>query len=161
MRPRVLLIAGLLAAALSSMTLAATAAACSCAGPAPGEEREFYRESLKRADGAIVGKLLRKRPVGNEAYPRRAIYVYRVTSAYKAEERLADRRVRVRSAYDGASCGIEQKIGTRGGLFLYRAHGKWISYLCYQVSPADLRRAAKDLGRSRAGTGTPLCASAA
>src|SRR5687767_2024968 len=116
MRLRTILIAGLLATALS-MTLAADALACSCAGPAPGEERSFYRESLKQADGAIVGKLLRKRPVGSDPYPRRAIYVYRVTSAYKAEERLADRRVRVRSAYDGAACGIEQKIGTRGGLF--------------------------------------------
>lgn len=148
-------------ATVASLLLAGNALACSCAGPAPGEERSFYREALKRADGAIVGKLLRKRPVGQAEYPRRAIYVYRVTRAFKAEERLADRKVRVRSSFDGASCGIEQRIGTRGGLFLYRQKGTWTSYLCAQVSPRDLRRAARrGSGESRPAP-SPLCAAAA
>lgn len=160
MVPRLPLIGLLvLTATVVSLAAAGQALACSCAGPAPGEERNFYRESLKRSDGAIVGKLLRKRPVGDSDYPRRAIYVYRVTSAYKAEQRLADRRVRVRSAFDGATCGIEQPIGTREGLFLSRDNGKWTSSLCAQVSPRDLRRAARDrAGRSASVGSGELCA---
>lgn len=158
MGARSLLIAALTATAIS-MSFAGEALACSCAGPAPGEERSFYRDSLEHSDGAIVGKLLRKRAVGDADYPRRAIYVYRVTTAYKAEGRLADRKVRVRSAFDGAACGIEQRIGTRGGLFLYRRNGRWVSYLCSQVSPRDLRRAARDRDGKRRGEGSSLCAS--
>ena len=157
---RTVLLCGLLVTA-ASLLLAGNAFACSCAGPAPGEERSFYREALKRADGAIVGELLRKRPVGQAEYPRKAIYVYRVTRAFKAEERLAERKVRVRSSFDGASCGIEQPIGTRGGLFLYRQRGAWTSNLCSQVSPRDLRRAARGgSGESRAAP-SPRCAAAA
>ena len=149
---------GLIAASLT-LLFAGGALACSCAGPQPGEERDFYRKSLQRADGAIVGELLRKRPVGQDEYPRKAIYVYRVTRAFKAEERLADRKVRVRSAYDGAACGIEQRIGTRGGLLLDRDNGHWTSYLCSQISPRDLRRAANgDGGGERRASGSPLCA---
>lgn len=154
-----------LAALAGSLIAASTAAACSCAGPSPGEEKSFYREALQRSDGAFVGKLLRKRPIGNAESPQsgggEAIYVYRVTRAFKAEQRLADRRVRVRSAADGAACGIEQRIGTRGGLFLYRSQGRWSSNLCSQVSPRDLRRAARsgdgDSRRDSAG----LCGGAA
>jgi hypothetical protein len=150
-----------LAALVGALIFAATAAACSCAGPAPGEEKSFYREALQRSDGAFVGKLLRKRPVGNAEFPTKAIYVYRVTRAFKAEQRLADRTVRVRSAADGAACGIEQRIGTRGGLFLYRSGGRWSSNLCLQVSPRDLRRAARSRdGDSRRVSGEP-CGSAA
>lgn len=143
-RPLLLLFALVLLAAL--LLPAARASACSCAGPPPGEERDFYREALHNADGAIVGKLLRKRSAGGDDSSRRAIYVYRVTRAFKAKRRLGNRRVRVRSSASGASCGIEQPVGTRGGLFLHRDRGRWTSGLCSQVSPADLRRAAKRPG---------------
>ena len=159
MAQRPLLIA-LLSALAGSLIVTATAAACSCAGPAPGERDSFYREALKRSDGAFVGKLLRRRPVGNAEFPSKAIYVYRVTRAFKASERLADRKVRVRSSAGGASCGIEQRIGTRGGLFLYRSNGHWSSNLCSQVSPRNLRRAAKGGGDRSGLASTGLCSAA-
>ena len=69
--------------------------------------------------------------------------------------------MRLHSVAYGAACGIEQRIGTRGGLFAYRADGDWSSSLCSQVSPRDLRRAdrGRDGGSRRASA--ELCGGAA
>jgi len=133
---------GVASAAAASMLLAATASACSCAPP---DVRTF-----KGADDAIIGKLLRvddvpqpggPGPVG----PGEADYIYRVTRSFKRPARIeAGDRVRVRSSSDGASCGIEQPVGSRRGLFLYRDKGRWTSNLCAMTTRGEMRRLARE-----------------
>lgn len=126
------------------------ASACSCAGPAQGEKREFYVEALKRSDAAITGKVVRRRVIRDESAegivgPGEAILTYRVRRAFKKKRRFPrGRKVRVRTSGSGASCGIEQRVGTVGGIFLHRSRKGWGGGLCDQVSKRNLRRAAKD-----------------
>src|SRR5688572_22966247 len=101
------------------------ATACSCALGDP-------RTALARADAAFIGVYLERRDD--------TTYVFRV------EERVKGRLpaiVEVRSASNGAACGLEVGIGDRIGLFLDRAGGEWRGNLCGQIAPGRLREAAR------------------
>ena len=137
---RLLVIAAFLALAAASAPAAAQA--CSCAGPGKGERRDFYSAALKRADAAIIGKVVDRRvmPGGGQA-----VVVYRVRRAFKKQGRFpAGREVAVRTSAYGASCGIEQRIGSVGGILLDRFRKHWSGSLCSQVPKRALRRAARD-----------------
>jgi hypothetical protein len=131
------------AAALAIALVAAEAAhACSCVAPRP-------REQLKRADGAIVGRLLAVRVVDppEEGEPISSgdptDFVYRVGRVYKHGPGLRrGRRVKVRSVRGEATCGLPHGRGRLYGLFLGRRDGRWRAGLCDVVSPRDIRRAA-------------------
>ena len=131
--------------ALCVVALAAVAAsaepagACSCV-------RQDPRTSLARSDAAFVGTLLERRegpgPIQSSADP--------VTLVFKVERAVKGRlpaTIEVTTAADGASCGVEAKIGQRIGLFLARESGRWTSSLCAQLAPADLLAAARPLPR--------------
>ena len=132
------------AAACVAVAAAALAAgvqparACSCA-------REDPRTVLARADAAFVGTLLERRegrPARSSADP--VTLVFRVLESVKG--RLGS-TVEVVTAASGASCGVEARIGQTIGLFLERVGGVWQSNLCRQVSPSELRAAARPLPR--------------
>lgn len=105
------------------------AAACSCVPVDPWR-------AYARADAALIGVFQGKRTP--------TTYVFRVVEDFKVE--LAD-EVEVRSAEDGASCGIESRVGHRVGLFLARAGEQWRSSLCSQARPEQVRAAAEGLPR--------------
>lgn len=134
---------GALIGVVVTLAGAESAAACSCA------PLELDRQTFRQNDGAIVGRLLDKTPVGRFS----ADYRYRVTAVYRGR-RLIDvgAAIEIRSAADGAACGLETAPGKKDGLFLERRRGRWTSSLCATVSPQKLRRAAADRGRARAAT---------
>ena len=152
--PRSILI--VTAVALVAVSVPAAARACSCAGPPKGGERDFYLAALKQADAAIIGKVVDRRLVpkgGAVSGPGRAVVVYRVRRAFKKKRRFPrGREVAVHTSGDGASCGIEQPVGSVGGIFLDRSSGRWRGSLCSQVARRALRRAARDR-KAKAGSG--------
>jgi hypothetical protein len=79
--------------------------ACSCALPDP-------RGALAQADGAFVGKLVSRR-----LEAQAAVLTYRVERALKG---AIGATVEVKTASNGAACGIEAPVGTRVGLVLDR-----------------------------------------
>ena len=84
-------------------------------------------------------------------------YVYRVGRVYKRGPGLRrGRRVRVRSARLGASCGLPRAKGRLYGLFVFRKDGRWTGNLCNVVTPAQMRRGADASGPAPAAT--RLCA---
>lgn len=143
---------------------AAEASACSCAGPAPGDEESFYRQALKRSDGAVKAKLLRRREVpdssaGPSFGPGSVILTYRIRRVFKNQRRLSKGdRLRIETSGDGASCGIGSRPGRVDGLLLYRAGGEWTSNLCSLAPPRELRRASRRGHRDRPAGGSALCA---
>ena len=148
----------IVAVAVAVPLLAAdTAMACSCVPPRP-------REMLKEHDGAFIGRLVAIRgvdppaegePIGS-ADP--VDYVYRVGQVFNRGPGLRrGRRVRVRSARSGASCGLETKRGDLEGLFVDREDGRWHGNLCLTVSPAKLRRAARGESSAASGGGDTGC----
>jgi hypothetical protein len=151
-RSIVIVIAVVLVAALAP----ASAHACSCAGPPKGGERDFYLAALKQADAAIIGKVVDRRLIpdgGAVSGPGRAVVVYRVRRAFKKKRRFPrGRKVAVHTSGDGASCGIEQPVGSVGGILLDRSNRRWRGSLCSQVSRRALRRAARDR-RAKADSG--------
>jgi hypothetical protein len=129
------------------------ALACSCVP-------QSDREKLKEADAAFVGRLVAVRevdppaegePIGS-ADP--VDFVYRVGRIYKGGGHGINtvRRVRVRSARNGASCGLDDRIGRLVGLFVYRQNHRWHSNSCLTTTPRKLRRAARASTASRAGS---------
>lgn len=123
-----------------SLIWAGTATACDCARPDVG--------TFKRADGAIVAKLLRVEPIGDGTNSN---YVYRVREAFKKRDRFEPGQIRrIKSSSYGPSCGIEEPVGSTHGLFLYRYGGRWRSNLCLTTSAHRMRRiAAKVQGQRR------------
>ncbi len=101
--------------------------ACSCALPDP-------RAALAQADGAFVGTLVSRRQLEQQA-----VLVFAVDRILKGS---IGRRVEVRTASNGAACGLEAPIGTRVGLVLERRDGAWHGHLCWQFTPSDLLTAA-------------------
>jgi hypothetical protein len=94
---------------------------------------------LKAADAAIIGTLLSKTPSGQW----NADYTFRVDEAVKGD---FGETVVIESANDGAACGLEVPVGGQTGLFLDGSHDKgWRSSLCAQISPEELREAARPL----------------
>jgi hypothetical protein len=111
---------------------AQAAHACSCALDDP-------RDALHGSDGAFVGTLVERTEVDEQT----ALFTFEVETAVKG---TLGAEVDVRSASNGASCGLEVGVGQRIGLLLYTADdGAWASGLCSQVDPDVLVRAARPL----------------
>ena len=104
--------------------------ACSCALPDP-------RVALTQADGAFVGTLVSRRDAGQQA-----VLEYAVERTLKGS---IGKAVEVRTASNGAACGIEAPVGTRVGLVLERRDGAWHGHLCWQFDPHELLAAANPL----------------
>ncbi|MEO8423334.1 MAG: hypothetical protein ABI595_05410 [Actinomycetota bacterium] len=111
---------------------AQAAHACSCA---PGDPRD----ALHGADGAFVGTLVERTEVDDQT----SIFTFEVETAVKGALGV---EVDVRSASNGAACGLEVGFGQRIGLFLDTANdGAWTSGLCSQIDPEVLLEAAQPL----------------
>jgi hypothetical protein len=108
------------------------AQACSCAPQLPAE-------SLREADGAVVGRLVEVLPHG----PLHAVFRYEVRHAYKggiAPGRMLD----VHGSRRAASCALPRRTGRSYGLFLSQRHGRWFGGICGVISPKRLRHAAQN-----------------
>lgn len=125
--------------------LPASAQACSCAPQTPAE-------SLREADGAVVGRLVKVLPHG----PLHAVYRYEVNRVYKgkiARGHMLD----VHGSRRAAACALPRRTGRSYGLFLFQRHGRWFGGICGVVSPRRLRAAAQAqprIYRRSAGQGT-------
>lgn len=98
-----------------------------------------------RADGAISGKVVGKRSAevnqGNGLSTIETVTIYRIGRAFKKKRRLTPgTRVKV-------SGWIDQREGSRGGIFLDRRDGRWMSSSCSQIDRKLLRQTARKLGR--------------
>ncbi|MDQ3982746.1 MAG: hypothetical protein M3271_08725 [Actinomycetota bacterium] len=114
------------------LATASPAKACSCAS-------EDARERLEAADAAIVATALTRTPSGEGT----VTYTFRVDEEIKGD---FEATVEVRTASDGAACGLEVGIGEQTGLFLSGSHANgWRSSLCQQISPEELREAARPM----------------
>jgi tissue inhibitor of metalloproteinase len=142
----------LLAVVLLGLTFAAGAQACSCAPLAPGE-------SLRQADGAIVGRLVEVVPRGR----LHADYRYEVQRVYRGRGEIRHgQMLSVRSARRSAACALPRRLGRRYGLFLAQADGRWFSGICGVIEPRRLRSAAQHqprVNRRSSGGGFAGCAS--
>lgn len=114
---RICLLALLLVAALALP--AADALACSCAGPAKGEKRAFYREALKDSDGAVVARVQKLRTTDPDPAvlgDEEAVYTLRVRRAFKHLRQFPTGRVlRIRTSASGSLCGLEMREGGSTG----------------------------------------------
>src|SRR6185295_7995655 len=111
---------------------AQAAHACSCLIGDP-------RDALHRSDGAFVGTLVERTEVDDQT----SIFTFEVETAVKG---MIGAEVDVRSASNGASCGLEVEFGQRIGLLLGTDEdGAWISNLCSQIDPEVLLEAAEPL----------------
>lgn len=118
---------------LGALCFSSGAQACSCVELAP-------RAALRQSDAAITGRLIRVEPVGRYG----ADYVYRIGRVYKRGPGLeAGGTVVVRSAVDGAACGLPDDRARWYGLFLGRSDGLWRGGLCGITTPRKLTAAAK------------------
>src|SRR5436309_14795809 len=112
---------------------ASGAQACSCAPQPPAE-------SLRQADGALVGRLVKVLPHG----PLHAVYRYEVRHVYKGEDEIeAGKMLDVHSSRRAAACALPRRVGRSYGLFLSRRGGRWFGGICGVVSPQRLRGAAQ------------------
>jgi hypothetical protein len=118
---------------LAALAFAASAAACSCAPQPPAE-------SLREADAAVVGRLVKVLPHG----PAQAVYRYEVRQVYKGVEKIEEgRMLSVHSARRGSACALPRRVGRGYGLFLLGRHGRWFGGICRVVSPERMRRASQ------------------
>jgi hypothetical protein len=142
-----------LCVALAALVLAAGATACSCAPQAPGE-------SLREADGAVVGRLVEVLPHG----PLHAVYRYEVRRVYKGGDEIeAGKMLDVHGSRRAAACALPRRTGRSYGLFLFQRHGRWFGGICGVVSPRRLRLAAANqprVYRRVSGQGAGGCGSA-
>ena len=122
-----------LAVAAVAAVAAPTASACSCipwGNP---------KADLAKANGALVGVYLGRRPLSPVAMPGSLDpFLYR----FRVERRLKGtfgKTIEVRSPRDGASCGLEVVRGQRVGLLLRKVKGGWESNLCSQRSAGFFR----------------------
>ena len=114
--------------------------ACSCAPQPPAE-------SLREADGAVVGRLVKVLPHG----PLNAVFRYEVRHVYKGADSIEDgRMLDVRGARRTAACGLPRRTGRSYGLFLSRRNGRWFGGICGVISPQRLRAAAQNQAASSA-----------
>jgi hypothetical protein len=113
---------------------AAGASACSCAPQPPAE-------SLREADGAVVGRLVKVLPHGD----LHAVFRYEVRHVYKGGGSIkAGRMLDVHGARRTAACGLPHRTGRTYGLFLSHAHGRWFGGICGVIAPQRLRAAAQN-----------------
>lgn len=122
---------GACAVALGALIGATGAVACSCAPQPPAE-------SLREADGAVVGRLVKVLPHG----PLNAVFRYEVRRVYKGDSIEEGQMLDVRGARRTAACGLPRRTERSYGLFLSRRGGHWFGGICGVVSPQRLRAAA-------------------
>ena len=137
------------ALALAALALPSYAEACSCVGPTDEDSvDEYYAERIAESDAAIVAKVKKITPDDNK--PSLAddedIYTVRITRTFKGLE--SKRKIKIHTAREGATCGLELGVGDRSGLLLYRQGNEWNGNLCGQAAPKSLRRGAKLLEES-------------
>jgi hypothetical protein len=132
---------------------APSALGCSCAPQPPAQ-------SLREADGAVVGRLVRVLPHG----PLHAVYRYEVLHTYKGGDAMpAGKMLDVHGSRRAAACALPRRTGRSYGLFLSQRHGRWFGGICGVVSPRRLRLAAENqprVYRRSAGQGTGVCGAA-
>jgi hypothetical protein len=97
------------------------------AGACSSDESSSVRQQLTRADGAFVGRLVKRR--GN-------LFVYRVDTRVKG--RIGS-RVRVHGLRD---CGPSKRKGRRIGMVLDRFSGRWEATAFSEVPAGALLKAA-------------------
>lgn len=147
------LLAGGVAALVFAVVPAVADAACAAPGEGKKERRQFYRQGLKDADGAITGKVLSRRsvevesPSGGAVSTGRTVTVYRIGRAFKKKRRLLP-GTKLRVWSDGSE-GVDQRVGSHGGILLYRDGRRWRSSACSQVRRVELRRAGRDRAKRR------------
>jgi hypothetical protein len=123
---------GAVLAVLAVLVAASGAMACSCAPQAPGE-------SLREADGAVVGRLVKVLPHG----PLHAVYRYEVGRVYKGKIRTGQ-MLDVHGSRRAAACALPRRSDRSYGLFLSHRHGRWFGGICGVISPRRLRAAAQN-----------------
>jgi hypothetical protein len=128
--------------------VAQPAAACSYALPEGTTVKESIRNDYRRADAAIVGRLIEVRPVGSpDAEYGPADFRYRVEGVYKGGRRLRSGRVvTVRGlSAPQAACGLPAETGQRYGLLLHRRRTRppWRASQSDVMLPRVLREAAR------------------
>ena len=106
------------------------------------------------ADAAVVGKLLRVKPVGDGFS---SDYVFRIRESFKRTERFRPGQIRrIRSASDGAACGIESPVGSTIGVYVFRERGgRLTSNLCSITSANRIRRTAEAAGATTSMMSSP------
>lgn len=120
-------------ALIAVLGFAGSAHACSCAPLAP-------KESLREADAAIVGRLVKVVPKS----PLQADYRYEVTRVYRGARIFEEgQMVSVRSARRAAACALPRRLDRRYGLFLDHSAGRWRAGICSVISPRRLWAAAQ------------------
>jgi len=123
--------------ALAMLVAADGAGACSCAPQAPAE-------SLRQADGAVVGRLVKVLPHG----PLHAVYRYEVRHVYKGGDAIkAGKMLDVHSSRRAAACALPRRTERSYGLFLSQRNSRWFSGICGVISPQRLRGAAQNQPR--------------
>lgn len=127
--------------------MARPAAACSMVLPEGTTMDELNRSNLRRADAAIIGRLIEVRPVGSPgAENGPADFRYRIERVFKGRRWLRRGRVvTVRAERSEAACGLPARTGRRSGLILHRRRGRppWKAGLFDEMTPRELRRAAR------------------
>jgi hypothetical protein len=98
-------------------------------------------EAMRRADAAIVAKLVKVVPRGR----LRADYRYRVSRVYRGTGTIArDEVISVRSANRTSACGLPRRQENPVGLFLLRDERRhWTAGICSTIAPQRLSRVAK------------------
>jgi hypothetical protein len=134
------------------LAFTASASACSCAPQSPAE-------SLREADGAVVGRLVKVLPHG----PLHAVFRYEVRHVYKGDGLPAvGKMLDVHGSRRAAACALPRRTGRSYGLFLSRRHGRWFGGICGVIAPKRLRAAAANQARgyrrASAGQGPGGCA---
>jgi hypothetical protein len=116
---------------------APSASACSCAGRSDAER-------LTDAGAAFVGTLVERRelprlaPLESSGDP--FVNVYRVEQVHKG---TLGETVEVHTVRSGATCGLEEPVGTRIALYLRSTPAGWSGGLCSQTTPEGMAAAAK------------------
>lgn len=136
-----------------ALLLPSSAHACSCVGPGD----DGWGDTFKQSDGAVIAKLIDVRPIGTSEYPRNSNYIYEITEVFKRDDRFEPGQTRrIKSATDGAACGIERPIGSTHALFLLRSQGGWYSNLCLSLlSKREMREAAEAAGSGQSRGSAP------
>jgi hypothetical protein len=126
-------------AALWSAVVVTSAHACSCAPSSPAE-------SLREADGAVVGRLVDMLPRG----PQRAVFRYEVRHVYKGAGLPAvGQMLDVHGSRRGSACALPRRTGRGYGLFLSRRGDRWFGGICGVLAPGRLDAAAANRSRFR------------
>lgn len=105
--------------ALLLFTLSAPALACSCMeeGPIQDDYAASNAVLLVRIESKVARDL---HPDDDSQEPTDYLYRARILRSYKGQ---TGRRITVRSALNGAACGVNLRVGRRYVLWTYRAEG--------------------------------------